>query len=871
MRHPIPVVFPMGGINENAAYAGEPGAIVARSDHVLNCRPFDSLERRQRGGKRTGISKQFSTAINGATAIQRMAMQVKAVDIIQQIGWGDAFTDSGTRVSNAEDLQFSPNGDAILAVTSNGTTNYIGGFPFDTQTGFSSEYSAAATNPSNPDLIRSFSWHPDGTYFVALTRNTSNDDVKTWIYPFDSSTGFGAVDTDTLFDSNVNSVHVAWHPSGDYIAVTDEENDFIRVYAWTSGGGINTTAVFSTATGVTGSTTGLSWNSDGTALALLAGSETNDLRVFPFSTSTGFGTAITQNTSMGTTNVVKFANNSGYVAVGGTTTPYAKIYSFDGASLSVLSNPGTLPGTDVLDIAWSYDDGAIVLALDATPDAALYAFDGAWGDRASNPSPIVAGNSDGVAMHPSEPVVVVGSTTTPDLQSWYFSPSTVNPSARETRLVVVSGGTVKRSNPTFDAIATVNNGTGALRTSGFVMADAAFQRMFFVDGVAANYTFLDYADNTMKDWASNLSAGSLPAGTTDTTLGCEIFAVWRGRGVLARLREEPHNWFMSVSGDLFDFDYSPATTSATMAVAGNNSDAGELGDVLTALIPYNDDLLFMGGANTLWVMRGDPAAGGQIDNVSREIGIVGPDAWCIDPSGNLWFIGQNGLYRMGPGNNTPQLVSEGRLDKTLESIDFNAFSGHLVYDRRWHGVHIFFRPASQPAAPVDSYWYDIRTNSFWRDQIPVGQGPTQVLLFKPDDPEGRSILLGGWDGLIRKYDESVHSDDGTAIDAYWRFPILHPALPMGQFQLSEFQFHTDQDSDDVTLEIFRGTTPEEAALASSAAYSATLVGGRNLPHRKQLRANAFSMRIRNATLAETFAYENGVVMIEGVGRQRQRL
>ena len=99
--------------------------------------------------------------------------------------------------------------------------------------------------------------------------------------------------------------------------------------------------------------------------------------------------------------------------------------------------------------------------------------------------------------------------------------------------------------------------------------------------------------------------------------------------------------------------------TATIAVAGNNSDAGELGDIINCLIPYSDDILIFGGDAAIWLMRGDPMDGGQIDLLTDSVGMAWGRPWCRDPYGVIYFFGsRGGVYQLDPSGRAPTRISQ---------------------------------------------------------------------------------------------------------------------------------------------------------------------------------------------------------------------
>ncbi|KKL74311.1 hypothetical protein LCGC14_2066130, partial [marine sediment metagenome] len=95
------------------------------------------------------------------------------------------------------------------------------------------------------------------------------------------------------------------------------------------------------------------------------------------------------------------------------------------------------------------------------------------------------------------------------------------------------------------------------------------------------------------DWTpfgADSSFGTMPS-------SAYLVALYRGRLVLSGHPNYPHMWYMSKVGNPFNWLYA-ASTRLT-AVAGNNIDAGEIGDIVRALIPYGDDFLIFGCANSI--------------------------------------------------------------------------------------------------------------------------------------------------------------------------------------------------------------------------------------------------------------------------------
>ena len=437
--------------------------------------------------------------------------------------------------------------------------------------------------------------------------------------------------------------------------------------------------------------------------------------------------------------------------------------------------------------------------------------------------------------------------------------STASQSNRKYRIAAVSGGDIFTGTPWGSLQATVG-GTNALATSGRVGIQDAFGIVYFCDGVNANYSKLTLSSNTVAAWTP--SGGTLPV---DGTTGARYIALYRGRIVLSGLVADPHNWFMSAAGDPLDWDYG-ATLSAIMAVAGNETpNTGKCPDIITCLAPYSDDLMFIGGDHTLWLMRGDPADRGRIDNLSQQTGISGPDAYTFDPNGIFYFFGSGTVWRMSAGG-APEPLSRNRMDVAFGDIDLTTNTVHLAWDNVRHGLFIFVVPSTEGA--TTHYYWDERTDSFWKISFPNAQGPTTVLAFDGDDPDDNALILGGFDGYLRQVDSSVKDDDGTAISSYILYPPIVAGGTLRNTRVNSITAILDASSDNAVLTAYAEDTIQGAIESSTIRFARTISAGRT-KILNRVAGNAIMFKISNSVDEKTWAIENLIVNVEPIGFTRK--
>lgn len=857
--------FPVGGINQGTPIIGNepPQCLDAR-----NVRSWDAFDFRNRGGQRTGITKFFDTAAN-SSRVQNITPIVEAVALVQEAGFGNKYANPSTTPSDrVTGIEINPVDDSLVAVREDRVRVY----KWDNITGWGTQDDFGFVAPEADTNIR---WHPNGDA-VAF----GDGDTLT-VVPYTEAGGFGSATTFQSPNGIDHIMKVRWHPGGDVLfyvgdgGAGDDEIGAINYDAGTQTLG-SAIEILTTSAPVGDD---IETDSSGAHLFTSDFSDVSQIAARPFSKTTGFSApADTVDMPDQLVNGMHFNATLGLLAIAkatpGVNSVAIGVVPFSGGSFgSLTSGPTGEPSYQ--DVRWS-NDGNFILVGANEDGKELRAIP--WSGTFGTPLDLeLAGSGTTVTAYAvewasSDEAVFVGFSLSPEMEAHEFQSAATNPSSRRVRVVSIQGGNVYRSNSPPTVLSLANSGSGAITTQRPVRTGTLLQKMFMVDGKASSYQYLDFADNTVKDWQSAMTAGSLPVGTDDSTQAAKLIAVYRSRIVIAGLIEEPQNWFMTRAGDAFDMDFSQ--TDPLAAVAGNNSDAGQLGDVLTALAPIQDDLMFMGGSNSLWVMSGDPAAGGRIDKVSENIGIVSADAWAFSPGAVFYFVGRNGLYRVTSPQSPPEPITQGRMDQFFLDIDYSKFEVQLVYDVRWQGVHVFLVPFNEETtAPVHVFW-DERNDALWKDEYTTDIGPSAVTRYSQDDGAKTTVLLGGYDGNIRQFQDDAAADDGTEIDSWVLFPMMTNAGVIGDTRLNDLNVRLDADSSKVNASVAVGRTAEEAlSNANNADYRFTRTldpASRSFTIRQRVRGNSMLLKLQKPTsISGRWAYEAGQAIVSPLARSRR--
>lgn len=427
--------------------------------------------------------------------------------------------------------------------------------------------------------------------------------------------------------------------------------------------------------------------------------------------------------------------------------------------------------------------------------------------------------------------------------------------------LTVSGGSVYFGSPSAQS-ATVN-GAGIF-TAGQLISGAWGQgNGYLVDGT--NTWKLNAGANSIAAFTAAPGKGTLPA-------GCRICVIWRDRLVLANQAGGfEQNIAASRQGDYTDWLVAqPDAQSAwELNVTGT---AGHVGQPIMCFAPVNDDLALIGTTGQIFIMDGDPAAGASVTLLSDEIGVLGQTAWDVAPNGVIYFVGTGGFYRWHPsmrgflGEKALDNLSKQRVAPIFQSIDRTSVNVFVTWDRDRHGCWIFLCP--RDGSQGTHYWWDERTEGFFRCQFPASMSPTYVQYLDGDTPapgqganqaaSSRVVMLGCVDGNIRVLDYTALSDQGTAIASRVVIGPKPLGSPFAQSILNAMEFWLGSEPAGAVNCAWQMQVGDDAvsSFGAAAAQSATFTtGGRQPKQLGRSRGCYATLVLSNAVLDRGWTFE----------------
>jgi hypothetical protein len=364
--------------------------------------------------------------------------------------------------------------------------------------------------------------------------------------------------------------------------------------------------------------------------------------------------------------------------------------------------------------------------------------------------------------------------------------------------------------------------------------------------------------------ADTLTLWTATAGQVPT--GCPLIARFNGRIFLGGAEIAPHVWYASRQNDELDWDY--AETDSQAAVAGTASEAGTPGRPLTALIAFSDDYLILACKEEIWRMAGDPAYGGALGNVSHTVGIIGKDAWCVAPEGDLVFLTAKGIYALPPGGvGKPIPLSRKQLPADLKNIDTKQYTVSLEFDVVDNGIHIFLTPNS--ANTQLHYWFEWESKTLWPFTLTSDHEPLVTCSYEGYAVEDSGVLIGCKDGKLRRFSMLASSDCGTAFTSYVVIGPI-PLAPDGAVgKIISMDGQTGENSGDVTWTLHPGLT-YEAAVSASSTDTGTWEAGLNYSvNPANSRGQAACLKISEAA-GLPWAFEQVVIVTALAGMRRKQ-
>lgn len=194
--------------------------------------------------------------------------------------------------------------------------------------------------------------------------------------------------------------------------------------------------------------------------------------------------------------------------------------------------------------------------------------------------------------------------------------------------------------------------------------------------------------------------------------------------------------YASRQGDYTDWALSSDLSDVGRPFVIQLSEAGEIGGSVTALIPHKDGHLLAATEDSLWVVQGDPTADGGLRNISRDVGVVGPRAWCRDHLDRYYFLSSHGIYTVGADGSSLQALSEDIIPEELTGVTDTATA--LEYDHATRGVRIYI-----PTAAVN-WLFETEQNGFWPFKVGAGSyvalGPIRL---NDGETYGRLLRIHG--------------------------------------------------------------------------------------------------------------------------------
>jgi hypothetical protein len=324
--------------------------------------------------------------------------------------------------------------------------------------------------------------------------------------------------------------------------------------------------------------------------------------------------------------------------------------------------------------------------------------------------------------------------------------------------------------------------------------------------------------------------GSAGAGSTLTSIdtagtaptNCGIVQTCMSRLWLAGDTSNPHKIYSPRQGTPTDWDYAPAQADQGMAWQSGGSNQ-QIFEPITSLIDHGTNCLIVGCQDSMYVVSGNPTAGGQVYQTGAMVGPLMQSAWCKDMRNNTWMLTRAGLCMIPSGcpdrNFTPTMVSAESLPHDLLAIRPEA-GDHVsvACDIRWQGLHVYVDYASGTDA---AYFYDFRAGGFWPMSFATGTMRLGAVLKGASTSTKSSLLMLKDDGTVYQFD----SGSSESVDSYLLYGPI-PLAPEGhEGRLADIMAVLSDNSGSVAPTIYTGDSEQETVIAAIAGSAPSVTLG----------------------------------------------
>jgi len=373
-------------------------------------------------------------------------------------------------------------------------------------------------------------------------------------------------------------------------------------------------------------------------------------------------------------------------------------------------------------------------------------------------------------------------------------------------------------------------------------------------------------------WVETVGYEGLPDG------GANIGARAFGRIFLNNVFH-PNQWYASRIGNPLDWLVSQSDVGT--AVSSQTSEAGVVGDEITAFVPIRDDYMVVGTVNGVHVMQGDPVQVAQMTQLRSATGIFNNTAHCFDDKGNLFFLGNDGIYVLTPNAiinaAPPENLTKDHLPKLISDIGANRRTDRvsMAYDKDRFGLIV--QVVQADGAWQACFWVDLRTETW--GIFPEDYGTSYVgasaMYFNSRRADQRRLIIGGQDGYLRTWDDDQKDDDDTDSTTISSHVVVGPYTPKddprSQMKLTELSLKLGTATDGVTVEVYKEKTAQKVldniAASTGLSISKTFSYAGLTPSITQaIQGAAIAINIKNVTNGETFNIEQLVGNISDTGR-----